>query len=84
MQEFTVTLTSKGQLTLPAAVRRALGVDHKGSTLRLVYSPDTKQAKIQSTVDFDDIQSLSKRFIKPGIKPLADPSGYYNQRDSRR
>lgn len=83
MKEFTLTLTSKGQLTLPVSVRRALGVDQKGSTLRLVYNPTTKQARIQPSVDFDAIQALAQMYIKPGVKPLQDPSAFYNQREPR-
>jgi len=38
-REYSVVLSSKGQLTLPAHVRRALDLD-RGARLRLIYRAD--------------------------------------------
>lgn len=80
MQEYTITMTSKGQFTMPAQVRNSLGVNQEFNKLILTYYPASGQAKIQRPVSFDEISSLSKGFIKKGIKPLENPRDFYQKR----
>jgi len=45
-QLVTVPLTSKGQLTLPKAVRELLGVGSKGDLVGFVLDPKTKRIQL--------------------------------------
>ena len=59
MQNFKLTVTSKGQVTLPAAYRKAAGIE-TGATLQLVVDDDG-QAHIRRRLTLDDIAgSLTK------------------------
>lgn len=81
MNEYTITLTSKGQVTLPVAVRRSLGVAQSGGTLRLHYDEKSGQATIQRPVSFASLQAKASSYADPDVKPLDDPRGYYQQRE---
>ena len=45
-QLVTVPLTSKGQLTLPKAVRELLGVGAKGDLVGFAVDPETKRVQL--------------------------------------
>ena len=83
MKEYTLSVTSKGQFTMPVEVRRALGVNHKANKLIMTFDPVKKSAKIQKPATFDDISKLAKSFIDKKIKPLEDPRAYYQKRQSK-
>ncbi len=42
----TTPLSSKGQLTLPKAVRELLGVQSKGDLVGFILDPDTKRVQL--------------------------------------
>ena len=42
----TIPLTSKGQITLPKAVRELLGVRSKGDFVGFILDPDTKRVQL--------------------------------------
>lgn len=42
----TISLTSKGQITLPKAVRELLGVQSKGDLVGFILDPDTKRVQL--------------------------------------
>ena len=83
MQEFTITMTSKGQFTMPVALRKAFDLNVAGDKLKIKFNATTKQAKIEKPVTFDEIQALSRKYLKPGIQPLLDPRAFYNTRPPR-
>jgi antitoxin PrlF len=63
-KEFDVTVTSKGQLTLPAAIRRAARIS-EGSKLRVTLQPDG-EVRLRRRLTLDDIAgSLSRKY--PGL-----------------
>lgn len=80
MQEYTITMTSKGQFTMPVEVREALGVSKKSNKLKLVFDTKTKKAEIERPVSFDSISAKGQSYIKSGVKPLLDPRKYYESR----
>ena len=53
MREYTLTVTSKGQVTLPSDYRKATGIE-TGSTLRLLVD-DTGEGHIRRRLTLDEI-----------------------------
>jgi bifunctional DNA-binding transcriptional regulator/antitoxin component of YhaV-PrlF toxin-antitoxin module len=80
----TITMTSKGQITLPAEVRKAMALQMRGDKLLLDFSPASQQVVLSRPVSFADIQANAKRYIKPGTAPLTDVDALYNTREARR
>jgi bifunctional DNA-binding transcriptional regulator/antitoxin component of YhaV-PrlF toxin-antitoxin module len=79
----TITMTSKGQFTLPAGVRKAMALHKRGDKLVLDFSPASRQVVLSKPVSFEDIQAKAKRYITPGTKPLTDVDAHYNTREPR-
>jgi bifunctional DNA-binding transcriptional regulator/antitoxin component of YhaV-PrlF toxin-antitoxin module len=84
MKEYTITMTSKGQFTMPTEVRRSLGLSDSVNKLKLVYNPETKQARIEKPMTFAEIRAIAQKYIKPGTKPLLDARKFYEQREGKR
>ena len=80
----TITMTSKGQFTLPAEVRKAMALQKRGDKLMLDFSPASQQVVFSRPVSFADIQANAKRYIKPGTTPLTDVDALYNTREAQR
>lgn len=76
-------MTSKGQFTLPARVRRAMALQKQGDTLVLNFSSVHQQAILSKPVSFEDIQAKAQRYIKPNTEPLTDVDAFYNTREAR-
>lgn len=53
MRQFKLTVTSKGQVTLPAEYRKAAGIS-SGSTLSLVVD-ETGEARLRRRLTLDDL-----------------------------
>ena len=53
MRQYRLTVTSKGQVTLPAGYRKAAGIE-TGSTLNLVVD-DSGMARLRKTLSLSDI-----------------------------
>ncbi|HMR50826.1 MAG TPA: AbrB/MazE/SpoVT family DNA-binding domain-containing protein [Arachnia sp.] len=70
----TVRLSSKGQLTLPVAVREQLGLE-QGDALELTVQDG--QLLLSPVGRFEDITSDVMTMIKPGTTPITDVAGYY-------
>ena len=81
MKEYTITVTSKGQFTMPVEVREALGISQTANKLKLVFDPHQKKARIEKPISFDDLSQKAQRYMKPGAKPLRDPRAFYESRD---
>lgn len=79
----TITMTSKGQFTLPANVRRAMALRKQGDKLVLDFNPTRQQAILSKPISFDDIQARAKTYIKPGTVPLGDVDALYDTREPR-
>lgn len=83
MKEYTITMTSKGQFTMPVEVRKALGVSEKSNKLKIILNNKTNEASIKKPLDFDEISAIAKSYIKPGIEPLLDPRAFFETRKPR-
>lgn len=79
----TITMTSKGQFTLPASVRKAMALNKTGDKLVLDFSPTKQQAVLSKPISLGDIQAKAKAYIKPGTKPLSDVDAFYSSRKPR-
>jgi len=75
----TISLTSKGQLTLPVEVRRSLNLK-ESDTLELSYDPATRKVTITKPLPLAELSALASSYIKKGQKPLKDVGGYYQTR----
>lgn len=79
----TITMTSKGQITLPAQVRRAMALHTRGDKLMLDFSPASQQVVLSKPVSFADIQAKARQYMKPGTTPLMEADAFYNAREPR-
>ncbi len=73
----TVTITSKGQTTIPAPYRRKLGLDKKGGVLDIRFDEAKGELVIAKPLSIDALSKKLSSYIKPGIKPLVDVDAYY-------
>ena len=80
----TITMTSKGQFTLPAGVRKALALKKRGDKLTLDFRPASNEVVLSKPVSFEAIQAKAPTYIKLGTTPLIDVAALYNTREARR
>jgi bifunctional DNA-binding transcriptional regulator/antitoxin component of YhaV-PrlF toxin-antitoxin module len=83
MTEYILTLTSKGQFTMPVAVRRAMNLNSIGDKLTMTFNNNTKQAKIEKPITALEVQQIARKYLKNDIKPLQDPRKFYETRPVR-
>lgn len=79
----TITITSKGQATIPASFRRKLGVGSSGGVLDVRFDESRGELVITKPLSVDELSKKLSTYIKPGTKPLVDVDAYYqkNRRD---
>ena len=75
----TLTITSKGQTTLPVAMRRQLGLDGSGGTLYVDVDEKKGQAVITKPISIEELSKRLSQNIKPGTKPVLDVDTYYQE-----
>ena len=73
----TITVTSKGQATLPVHIRRKLGLAASGGVLRIRFNEHRGELTISKPVSAEALSERISRHIKPGTKPLEDVNAYY-------
>lgn len=80
----TITITSKGQTTIPAVYRKKLGVNPAGGTLDIRFDESRGELVIIKPLNIDELSEKISGYIKSGSKPLTDADAYYQQhrRDS--
>lgn len=78
MQRFGMTMTSKGQVTLPAEYRRAIGAV-AGDRLSLLVAEDGHATLTKDTDDLASMRTIARRARAAGAKPNIgpDPIGDY-------
>ena len=84
MKEYTITMTSKGQFTMPIEIRRALELSAVKDKLKVTYNPATRSLRIEEPVSFEDIRKRTQQCLKPGTKPLLNPRAFYNTREGKK
>lgn len=78
--DFTITVTRKGQTTLPVAVRRRLGLADSGGVLRAHLDDDTGELIVTAPPSVEELSERISRHIKPGTRPLLDVDDFYQSR----
>ncbi len=79
----TLTVTSKGQTTIPAPVRRKLGLDNNGGILAMNFNEHKGELVISKATSIDELSKKLSRYIKPGIRPLVDADAFYQANRTR-
>lgn len=81
--DVTLTITSKGQTTLPVALRRRLGLAESGGVLLAHLREDTGELIITKPPSADELSERLSRHIKPGTRPLLNVDDFYqSERES--
>lgn len=73
-----VTLTSKGQITLPAEARRVLGLS-KSDTLQVRVDPETRSVVLTKPMDLEQLSKLASSYVKPSQEPVTNVDEYYQK-----
>jgi AbrB family looped-hinge helix DNA binding protein len=73
----TITITSKGQTTIPADIRRKLGLDKSGGILRINFNDKNSELVISKPVSIAELSERASRYIQPGTEPVSNVDGYY-------
>jgi AbrB family looped-hinge helix DNA binding protein len=73
----TITITSKGQTTIPANIRRKLGLDKLGGVLRINFNERNSELVISKPVSIAELSERASRYIQPGTKPVSNVDEYY-------
>ncbi len=75
----TITVTSKGQTTLPVAIRQKLGVGKAGGTLQIAFNERRGELIITKPVSIARLSERVSKHIKPGTIPIENADTYYQQ-----
>lgn len=66
MREFTTTITQRGQVTIPAEVRRLLGVKHRD---KVAFTIDNGEVRLEAA-------SFSLESVYGSVKPSKKPEDF--------
>jgi bifunctional DNA-binding transcriptional regulator/antitoxin component of YhaV-PrlF toxin-antitoxin module len=78
----TITMTTKGTFTLPAALRAKMGVNTKGDKLRVEFDEANQQLVIKRPISLEEINKDLTLYAAK-VPPLTDVSGFYRKRKPR-
>jgi AbrB family looped-hinge helix DNA binding protein len=73
----TLTITSKGQTTIPASIRRKLGLSKAGGVLQMSFNESKGELVVSKPLNLDELSQKLSRYIKPGTEPLTDVDAFY-------
>lgn len=73
----TITVTSKGQTTIPAPIRNKLGLGKNGGVLKMSFNESKDELVISKPQSIDDLSNKLSSYIKPNTQPLSDVGTYY-------
>jgi AbrB family looped-hinge helix DNA binding protein len=74
----TITLTSKGQVTLPVEIRRQLGLK-EGDELIVTYHPTMRSMTIRKPMTIDELSAKVSKMITKKVKPVLNVDAYYQK-----
>jgi len=74
-----ITITSKGQATIPASYRRKLGIGADGGTLDIRFDESRGELVIAKPPNIDELSEKLSSYINPGTKPLVNADAYYQK-----
>ena len=78
----TVTLSTRGQIVIPAEVRREAGWK-AGDKMTVVTDPDNGEVRLRKKETLDELAERLSHYLKPGAEPLTDVHGFFDQREAR-
>ena len=78
----TATLSTRGQVVIPASVRKAVGWE-AGDKMTVLVSEDQTEVRLRRRETLDEMADRLSRYVRPGIPPLRDVRGFHEQREPR-
>ena len=79
-----ITITNKGQTTLPVELRRRLGIPKNGGVLQVSFDEQSGKLIISAPTRPEDLAKKLSAYIKPGVEPITSVSDYYANSSGRR
>lgn len=76
------TISSKGQVVIPAELRHRLGLC-PGDTVLFDDNGNDREAVIRRRESWDELSARFHSWIKPGTPPLEDVHEFYETREPR-
>ena len=73
----TITITSKGQTTLPAPIRHKLGLPSTGGILQIVFNERKGELVISKPLSVGELSERISKHVKPGATPIVNVDEYY-------
>jgi len=73
----TITITSKGQTTIPVNIRRKLGLTKFGGVLRINFNDYNNELIISKPMSIDELSEKVSRHIQSDTKPVVNVDEYY-------
>lgn len=74
----TITVTEKGQITLPVAARKAMKI-RSGDKVILSYDAMNYSLKISKAPSLEELSGRLTSYIKPGTVPVTDVDAYFQK-----
>ena len=78
----TTTLSSRGQIVIPAEVRRHVGW-LPSDQITVTVADDSPEVVLRKKETLEAMADRLSRYVKPGTAPLVDIHGFYDQREAR-
>ena len=78
----TITLSSRGQLVIPASVRKKLDLK-AGDQFTVEVNQDSRELTLHRVETFEELTEKISSWIKPGTEVLTDTRSLYRTRDMR-
>lgn len=75
----TITITSKGQTTIPASYRRKLDLDAKGGVLDIRFDEVKGELVIAKPLGIGELSKKLSSYVKADTEPLTDVDAYYQK-----
>ena len=75
----TITITSKGQTTIPASYRRKLGLGASGGTLDIRFDESKGELVVAKPLSIDELSNKLSSYIRLETEPLLDVDAYYQK-----
>ncbi len=71
-----LTITSRGQTTLPAYIRNKLGIPRDGGKLDITYDEQRGRVILTKPLSIDELSDRLSMYVKPGTKPVLNVDDY--------
>jgi len=78
----TITVSSRGQIVIPAAFRKRLKLK-SGDQLRVKFDDENNKLTMEKVESIDEMATRFNSWIKPGTEPLMDVRAFMDAREPR-